>query len=104
MWILSSFSLIFALLGLFILVITLWSLSKPVYIIDRAGNWYRGLIRQAQNVPNNGMLYSYMYKRKNEITLDEKHEWIHNNKELYADIQNQMRSRPPYDKVMVRVR
>lgn len=102
--ILQVMSLSSFVVALSVLLISLWSFIRPVYIIDRMGNWHRGLIRRAQNVPNNGMLYRCLYNRRDEITSEERVEWIENNRELYYDIQNQMNSRPPYDKVKVRVR
>lgn len=85
-----------------IMISSLHSFTKPIYITDYTGNYRRSLIRYGLNVPNNGIAYRFLHKRRDEISIEEKMEWIANNRELYDNIMAEMDSRGKYADIRVR--
>ena len=104
--ILQMSSLIISFIALLVVSVSLWSLIRPVYITDYSGNERRAMIRMAERIPNNGLLYRYKHSIKQEfgeLELREiRKDWINENQEEYYDMLNQRNSEPPYDNVKVR--
>ena len=100
--VLGLVSLFFSLGAAIVLSISLWSLIRPVYVTDYEGNRYRAIIRMAERVPNNGMLYRCKYGIKYVVSREERMDWIFEHQEEYTDMIRQKNSYSPYDKIKVK--